>query len=165
MTATEHVADSISCWKPLPIRTNRFRSPASVTRPCLCRNRIGAPSRKLSIFFLFGELGWETADCFHEFEQAGGSPLGRDTAAEVVLVRRLRAAPAKQHPKAPAEHAARLFREVKPDPAVNEFQCWIVWHLPAGRQSMNRLTSPSMTATTARGKACIRSRPHGPPLG
>jgi type I restriction enzyme R subunit len=41
---------------------------------------------------LFGELGWETADCYHEFEQAGGSPLGRETAAEVVLVRRLRAA-------------------------------------------------------------------------
>jgi len=41
---------------------------------------------------LFGELKWETADCFHEFEQVGGSPLGRETAAEVVLVRRLRAA-------------------------------------------------------------------------
>ena len=26
---------------------------------------------------LFGELGWETASCFHEFEQAGGSPMTR----------------------------------------------------------------------------------------
>lgn len=40
----------------------------------------------------FGKRGWETADCFHEFEQADGSPLGRETPAEVVLVRRLWAA-------------------------------------------------------------------------
>lgn len=39
---------------------------------------------------LFGELDWETANCFHEFEQLGGSPLGRETAAEVVLISRLR---------------------------------------------------------------------------
>jgi hypothetical protein len=29
---------------------------------------------------LFGELEWETANCYHGFEQAGRSPLGRDIA-------------------------------------------------------------------------------------
>ncbi len=48
---------------------------------------------------LFGELGWETADCFHEFEQPGGSPLGRETAAEVVLVRRLRRGAGEAEPE------------------------------------------------------------------
>lgn len=38
---------------------------------------------------LFGELGRETGNCFHESEQPGGSPLGRETASEVVLVQRL----------------------------------------------------------------------------
>jgi hypothetical protein len=33
---------------------------------------------------LFDEIRWTMADCFHEFEQAGGSPLGRETPAEVV---------------------------------------------------------------------------------
>lgn len=35
-------------------------------------------------------LGWETANCFHEFGQLGGSPLCREAAAEVVLISRLR---------------------------------------------------------------------------
>ena len=26
---------------------------------------------------LFEELGWNTANCFHEFDRTGGSPLGR----------------------------------------------------------------------------------------
>jgi hypothetical protein len=26
---------------------------------------------------LFRSLKWDADDCFHEFEQAGGSPLGR----------------------------------------------------------------------------------------
>jgi hypothetical protein len=29
---------------------------------------------------LFGELEWETANCYHGFEHAGRSPLGRDIA-------------------------------------------------------------------------------------
>ena len=64
---------------------------------------------------LFGELKWETADCFHEFEQAGGSPLGRETAAEVVLVRRLRAALEKLNPKAPADAIAQAIEEITRD--------------------------------------------------
>lgn len=39
---------------------------------------------------LFQTLGWETLNAFHEFEQAGGSPLGRETRSEVVLAARLR---------------------------------------------------------------------------
>ena len=64
---------------------------------------------------LFGELKWETADCFHEFEQAGGSPLGRETAAEVVLVARLRAALEKLNPKAPAEAITQAIEEITRD--------------------------------------------------
>ena len=64
---------------------------------------------------LFGELKWEAADCFHEFEQAGGSPLGRETAAEVVLVRRLRAALEKLNPKAPAEAITQAIEEFTRD--------------------------------------------------
>ena len=41
---------------------------------------------------LLAEMGWETMDCFHEFEGAGGSPLGRETKSEVVLTARLRPA-------------------------------------------------------------------------
>ncbi len=52
---------------------------------------------------LFEELGWETANCFHEFDQGGGSPLGRETRAEVVLVSRLRPVLEKLNPDLPAE--------------------------------------------------------------
>src|SRR5436305_1159235 len=46
---------------------------------------------------LFGELGWETANCYHERLGANGT-LGRETRGEVVLVRRLRAALNKLNP-------------------------------------------------------------------
>jgi len=52
---------------------------------------------------LFEELGWETANCFHEFEQVGGSPLGRETKAEVVLVSHLRPALERLNPDLAAE--------------------------------------------------------------
>ncbi|MBU4425370.1 MAG: type I restriction endonuclease subunit R, partial [Proteobacteria bacterium] len=52
---------------------------------------------------LFAELGWETANCFHEFDQGGGSPLGRETKAEVILVSRLRPVLEKLNPDLPAE--------------------------------------------------------------
>jgi type I restriction enzyme R subunit len=41
---------------------------------------------------LLAEMGWETMNCFHEFEQAGGSPLGRENKGEVVLTKKLRPA-------------------------------------------------------------------------
>jgi len=37
---------------------------------------------------MFAELGWQTANCFHEFEQGGESPLGCVTKSEVALVPR-----------------------------------------------------------------------------
>jgi len=52
---------------------------------------------------LFKELGWETANCFHEFDQGGGSPLGRETRTEVVLISRLRPVLEKLNPDLPAE--------------------------------------------------------------
>jgi type I restriction enzyme R subunit len=64
---------------------------------------------------LFGEIGWEAADCFHEFEQAGGSPLGRETPAEVVLVSRLRLALAKLNPDLPAEAITKAIEELTRD--------------------------------------------------
>jgi hypothetical protein len=64
---------------------------------------------------LFGDLQWETADCFHEFEQSGGSPLGRETASEVVLVRRLRAALEKLNPTLPAEAITQAIEEITQD--------------------------------------------------
>ena len=41
---------------------------------------------------LLKELGWARLDCFDEFSQVGGSPLGRETKSEVVLTSRLRPA-------------------------------------------------------------------------
>ncbi|MBI4572591.1 MAG: type I restriction endonuclease subunit R, partial [candidate division NC10 bacterium] len=64
---------------------------------------------------LFGELKWKTADCFHEFEQVGGSPLGRETASEVVLVRRLRAALERLNPTLPPEAITQAIEEITRD--------------------------------------------------
>jgi type I restriction enzyme R subunit len=50
---------------------------------------------------IFRKLGWETENCFHEFDLPGGSPLGRETQAEVVLVQRLRPALEKLNPNLP----------------------------------------------------------------
>ena len=47
---------------------------------------------------LFETLGWETANCFYEFNQVGGSPLGRENKSEVVLVSRLRPALERLNP-------------------------------------------------------------------
>ncbi len=38
---------------------------------------------------VFRELGWETANCFHEKYGGTRSTLGRETRSEVVLTRRL----------------------------------------------------------------------------
>ena len=52
---------------------------------------------------LLDALGWETVNCFHEFEHARGSPLGRETKGEVVLTSRLRPALEKLNPDASPE--------------------------------------------------------------
>ena len=51
---------------------------------------------------LLAEMGWETLDCFSEFDQ-GSSPLGRENKGEVVLTRRLRAALELLNPNVPDE--------------------------------------------------------------
>jgi len=59
----------------------------------------------------FAALKWETADCFDEFERPGGSPLGRETTGEVVLLSRLRPALRKLNPGLP-EQALALAEEI-----------------------------------------------------
>jgi type I restriction enzyme, R subunit len=67
---------------------------------------------------LFRSLKWDAANCFHEFEQAGGSPLGRETPAEVVLVSRLRPALEKLNPDLPAEAITKAIEELTRDRSV-----------------------------------------------
>jgi len=66
---------------------------------------------------LFGELGWETADCFHEFD-SGRSPLGRETPSEVVLIPRLRAALENLNPGLAAEATGLAIEELLRDRSV-----------------------------------------------
>jgi len=47
---------------------------------------------------LFKKLGWETYNAYAEFDHAEGSPVGRETKSEVVLVERLRAGLEKLNP-------------------------------------------------------------------
>jgi len=60
---------------------------------------------------LFRALGWETANCFHEFDY-GKSPLGRETEGDVVLVRRLRAALEELNPTLPSEAIHQAIEEL-----------------------------------------------------
>jgi len=57
---------------------------------------------------LLDDLGWETVNCFHEFDHVGGGPLGRETTGEVVLASRLRPALVRLNPE--ATRAARATR-------------------------------------------------------
>jgi type I restriction enzyme R subunit len=67
---------------------------------------------------LFSELDWSPLNCFHEFEQAGGSPLGRETPAEVVLVSRLQPALEKLNPGLPKEAITSAIEELTRDRSV-----------------------------------------------
>ncbi len=51
---------------------------------------------------LFAAMEWETVNGFHEFAQAGNSPLGREAKSEVVLGGRLRPALERLNPDLPA---------------------------------------------------------------
>ena len=62
---------------------------------------------------LFAELGWETANCYHEFE--GGRRIGRETSGDVVLVDRLRTALERLNPDAPAEAIGQAIDELARD--------------------------------------------------
>lgn len=64
---------------------------------------------------LLTELGWETANCFGEFDQAGGSPLGRETTSDVVLVPRLQAALERLNPGLPPEAITAAIEQLTMD--------------------------------------------------
>ena len=61
------------------------------------------------------ELTWEHFDAFHEFEQTGGSPLGRETKSEVVLVSRLRPALGKFNSELPPQAINLAIEEILRD--------------------------------------------------
>ncbi len=63
---------------------------------------------------LFARLKWETANCYDETFGPGGT-LGRETPAEVVLVRRLRAALERLNPDLPPEAIAQAIEELTRD--------------------------------------------------
>jgi type I restriction enzyme R subunit len=64
---------------------------------------------------LFIDLGWQTSNCYHEFEQADGSPLGRENKGEVVLVSKLRPVLIKLNPGLPAEAIDQAIEEITRD--------------------------------------------------
>jgi len=66
---------------------------------------------------LFGELEWETANCYHEFS-AGKSDLGRENMGEVVLVERLRPALMSLNPDLPSEAIDQAIEELTRDRSV-----------------------------------------------
>src|SRR5579859_586442 len=63
---------------------------------------------------LFAALGWQTANCYHERFGANGT-LGRETPAEVVLVRRLRAALERLNPGMSGDALALAIAELTRD--------------------------------------------------
>ncbi|MBM4431901.1 MAG: type I restriction endonuclease subunit R, partial [Chloroflexi bacterium] len=63
---------------------------------------------------LLEQLGWQTADCFGEFD-SGRSTLGRDSKGEVVLVERLQAALLRLNPEAPPDAITLATEELTRD--------------------------------------------------
>ncbi len=64
---------------------------------------------------LLGDLGWETVSGFHEFDQPGGSSLGREAKTEVVLVNRLRPVLERLNPDLPPEAFEQAIEELVRD--------------------------------------------------
>ena len=60
---------------------------------------------------LLAGMGWETMDCYNEFDQ-GSSPLGRENRGEVVLIRRLRTALQRLNPDASSEAIGAAIEEL-----------------------------------------------------
>ena len=67
---------------------------------------------------LFQELGWETANCFYEFEQPGGSPLGRENMGQVVLESRLRPVLERLNPGLPDTAYSQAIDELTRDRSI-----------------------------------------------
>ncbi|GAH36658.1 unnamed protein product, partial [marine sediment metagenome] len=63
---------------------------------------------------LFGQLGWETANCFYEVCGPKGT-LGRETTADVVLVSRLLPVLERLNPDLPAEAFEQAIEELTRD--------------------------------------------------
>ena len=61
---------------------------------------------------LLEEMGWETRNCYSEFDQRDGNPLGRQTKSEVVLTARLQPALKRLNPTATAEAIAKAVEEL-----------------------------------------------------
>jgi type I restriction enzyme, R subunit len=64
---------------------------------------------------LFGELGYETANCFHEKVGTSGSSLGRETTEEVILVPKLKSALEKLNPSLDSEAINLAIEELSRD--------------------------------------------------
>ena len=63
---------------------------------------------------LLAEIGWETLNCYSEFDQ-GMSPLGRNTKSEVVLISRLQAALQKLNPNATQDVITEAIEQLTDD--------------------------------------------------
>ena len=61
---------------------------------------------------LLTEMGWETLNCYSEFDQSDGSPLGRQTKSEVVLTSRLHAALERLNPTATQDAITKAIEEL-----------------------------------------------------
>ena len=70
---------------------------------------------------LFAELGWGTANCYHEFD-GGKSTLGRDSTGEVVLIQRLRLAIERLNPELPSEAAELAVQEILRDRSIMDME-------------------------------------------
>ena len=67
---------------------------------------------------LLKEIGWETLNCYGEFEQTEKSPLGRQTKSEVVLTARLQPALKHLNPAATSDIIAKAIEELTHSRAV-----------------------------------------------
>ena len=61
---------------------------------------------------LLAEMGWETLNCYSEFDQSDGSPLGRQTKSEVVLTSRLHAVLERLNPTATQDAITKAIEEL-----------------------------------------------------
>ncbi|MEZ6110154.1 MAG: type I restriction endonuclease [Pirellulaceae bacterium] len=64
---------------------------------------------------LFAELGYETANCWHETVGTSGATLGRETTEDVVLVPKLRSALQKLNPELDSEPINLAIEELLQD--------------------------------------------------
>ena len=67
---------------------------------------------------LFQELGWATANCFYEFDQPGGSRLGRENKGQGVLESRLRPVLERLNPGLPAMAYQQAIEEITRDRSI-----------------------------------------------